>query len=160
MIFPVKRLADLGFEILATEGTAEVLRRNGVEADGGAQAHRGRGADGEPTIVELIHAGEIDLVVNTPSGPSASARADGYEIRAADHGDGHAEHHHGAAARPPRCRASRRMRRGDLDVALAPGRTRPRSTWLRRARPRRERGPLQVARRGLSPPAGSAPTTT
>ena len=30
MIFPVKRLADLGFEILATEGTAEVLRRNGV----------------------------------------------------------------------------------------------------------------------------------
>ena len=32
MIFPVKRLADLGFEIVATEGTAEVLRRNGVEA--------------------------------------------------------------------------------------------------------------------------------
>ena len=38
MIFPVKRLADLGFEILATEGTAEILRRNGVTATGGAQA--------------------------------------------------------------------------------------------------------------------------
>ena len=32
MIFPIKRLADLGFEILATQGTAEVLRRNGVQA--------------------------------------------------------------------------------------------------------------------------------
>ena len=32
MVFPVKRLADLGFEICATEGTAEVLRRNGVRA--------------------------------------------------------------------------------------------------------------------------------
>ena len=40
MIFPVKRLADLGFEILATEGTAEVLRRNGVEATRRAQAQR------------------------------------------------------------------------------------------------------------------------
>ena len=32
MVFPVKRLADLGFEIWATYGTAEVLRRNGVRA--------------------------------------------------------------------------------------------------------------------------------
>src|SRR5204862_7704280 len=30
MVFPVKRLADLGFEVMATDGTAEVLRRNGV----------------------------------------------------------------------------------------------------------------------------------
>ena len=44
MIFPIKVLADLGFEILATQGTAEVLRRNGVQADGRAQALRGRGA--------------------------------------------------------------------------------------------------------------------
>ena len=41
MIFPIKRLADLGFEILATQGTAEVLRRNGVARDGRAQALRG-----------------------------------------------------------------------------------------------------------------------
>ena len=32
MIFPVKRLADLGFTIIATSGTAEVLRRNGIES--------------------------------------------------------------------------------------------------------------------------------
>ena len=41
----------------------------------------GRGAAGEPTIVDLITAGEVDIVVNTPSGQGA--RADGYEIRAA-----------------------------------------------------------------------------
>ena len=40
MIFPVKVLADLGFEILATQGTAEVLRRNGVQAGRGPQALR------------------------------------------------------------------------------------------------------------------------
>ena len=33
MIFPVKRLADLGFEIVATEGTGEVLRRHGVPVE-------------------------------------------------------------------------------------------------------------------------------
>jgi carbamoyl-phosphate synthase large subunit len=41
----------------------------------------GPGADGEPTIVDRILAGEIDMVVNTPSG--RDARADGYEIRTA-----------------------------------------------------------------------------
>jgi len=41
----------------------------------------GRGPAGEPTIVERIYAGEVDMVVNTPSGPAA--RLDGYEIRAA-----------------------------------------------------------------------------
>ena len=40
LIFPVKRLADLGFEVLATAGTAEVLRRNGVPSSRGAQALR------------------------------------------------------------------------------------------------------------------------
>ena len=44
MIFPVKQIADMGFEILATAGTAEVLRRNGVAVHGRPQAVRGRGA--------------------------------------------------------------------------------------------------------------------
>ena len=44
MIFPIKVLADHGFEILATQGTAEVLRRNGVAGDRRAQALRGRRA--------------------------------------------------------------------------------------------------------------------
>jgi carbamoyl-phosphate synthase large subunit len=81
MIFPVKRLIDLGFTVLATEGTAEVLRRNGVSSTVVRKYSTGRGEDGEPTVVDRILAGEVDMVVNTPSG--RAARADGYEIRAA-----------------------------------------------------------------------------
>jgi carbamoyl-phosphate synthase large subunit len=81
MIFPVKRLADLGFEILATEGTAEVLRRNGLKATVLRKLHDGRGEHGEPTTVDAILAGDIDLIVNTPYG--VGSRLDGYEIRTA-----------------------------------------------------------------------------
>ncbi|WP_248965205.1 carbamoyl-phosphate synthase large subunit [Sphaerisporangium perillae] len=85
MIFPVKALADLGFEILATEGTAEVLRRNGVHAKIVRKQSDGVGTDGEPTIVTRILDGEVDLIVNTPFGsPGQSGpRLDGYEIRTA-----------------------------------------------------------------------------
>ncbi|MFD2416196.1 carbamoyl-phosphate synthase large subunit [Amycolatopsis pigmentata] len=84
MVFPVKRLADLGFEILATSGTAEVLRRNGVgctvvrkHTEAGAPS----GIDG-PNIVEVILDGGVDMVINTPYGNSGP-RIDGYEIRTA-----------------------------------------------------------------------------
>jgi carbamoyl-phosphate synthase large subunit len=85
MIFPVKRLADLGFEIWATEGTAEVLRRNGVRAKIVRKHGDGPGPTGEPTVVTRILAGEVDLIVNTPFGsPGQSGpRLDGYEIRTA-----------------------------------------------------------------------------
>ncbi|MGK5556769.1 carbamoyl-phosphate synthase large subunit [Actinomadura kijaniata] len=85
MIFPVKRLADLGFEILATEGTAEVLRRNGVRAKIVRKHSEGPGPNGEPTIVRRVLDGEVDLIVNTPFGsPGQSGpRLDGYEIRTA-----------------------------------------------------------------------------
>jgi carbamoyl-phosphate synthase large subunit len=85
MVFPVKRLADLGFEIWATEGTAEVLRRNGVRATIVRKHSDGVGPDGEPDIVARILAGQVDLIVNTPFGsPGQSGpRLDGYEIRTA-----------------------------------------------------------------------------
>jgi carbamoyl-phosphate synthase large subunit len=85
MIFPVKRLADLGFEIWATAGTGEVLRRNGVRATIVRKHSDGPGPDGEPTIVERILSGQVDLIVNTPfGGPGQSGpRRDGYEIRTA-----------------------------------------------------------------------------
>ncbi len=76
-IFPVKRLSDLGFRILATAGTAQVLRRNGVDAE-----VVGKFSDGPGNVVERIIAGEVDLVLNTPWG-SGSPRLDGYEIRTA-----------------------------------------------------------------------------
>jgi carbamoyl-phosphate synthase large subunit len=88
MVFPVKRLADLGFDVVATEGTAEVLRRNGVIASVVRKHSAGPGANGEPTVVDRILAGEIDLIVNTPFGSAGSTghgnpRLDGYEIRTA-----------------------------------------------------------------------------
>jgi carbamoyl-phosphate synthase large subunit len=85
MVFPIKRLADLGFQIWATAGTAEVLRRNGVRAVAVRKHSDGPGPDGEPTIVERILAGQVDLIVNTPFGSpgKASPRLDGYEIRTA-----------------------------------------------------------------------------
>ncbi|MFX0594903.1 carbamoyl-phosphate synthase large subunit [Melissospora conviva] len=81
MIFPVKRLADLGFTIVATTGTAEVLRRYGVECEL-VRKHYEAGADGDDAV-SLISGGEIALVINTPQGSGASARSDGYEIRSA-----------------------------------------------------------------------------
>lgn len=80
-IMPVKRLVELGFEILATQGTAIVLKRNGVDSTVVRKHSQGSGPNGEPTIVELITNGEVDMVVNTPGGQGA--RLDGYEIRAA-----------------------------------------------------------------------------
>ncbi|MEX2100805.1 MAG: carbamoyl-phosphate synthase large subunit, partial [Acidimicrobiia bacterium] len=77
MIFPIKRLADLGFAVLATEGTAETLRRAGVDAEVVRKY-----SEGGPNVVDRILAGEVDLVLNTPTGGSG-ARADGYEIRTA-----------------------------------------------------------------------------
>jgi len=77
MIFPVKRLQDLGFEVLATLGTAEVLRRNGVVATVVGKHSEGRGDD----VVPMLLAGEVDLVINTPFG--VGPRLDGYEIRTA-----------------------------------------------------------------------------
>ncbi|MFE0594041.1 carbamoyl-phosphate synthase large subunit [Micromonospora echinospora] len=80
MIFPVKRLADLGFEILATTGTAEVLRRYGIACE---QIRKHYEAGAGEDAVSLVLGGEVALVINTPQGSGASARSDGYEIRSA-----------------------------------------------------------------------------
>ncbi|WP_028244562.1 carbamoyl-phosphate synthase large subunit [Pseudoclavibacter soli] len=76
VVLPVLRLQTQGFDIVATEGTLKVLRRNGIVA----QPINKRG-EGDHDIVERITRGEISMVVNTPSG--RTARTDGYEIRAA-----------------------------------------------------------------------------
>ncbi len=88
MIFPIKRLADLGFEILATSGTADVLQRNGVKATVLRKLHEDEGAGS--SIVEKIKERDVQLIVNTPHGLSsgANARVDGYEIRTAAVGEG------------------------------------------------------------------------
>ncbi|BDQ00297.1 carbamoyl-phosphate synthase large subunit [Aquiluna sp. KACHI24] len=79
LLLPVRRLSQLGYRILATDGTAKMLSRHGIAAE--RVAKHSQAATGERSIVEMITAGEVDVVVNTPSG--ADARVDGYEIRAA-----------------------------------------------------------------------------
>ena len=74
IVFPAKRLADLGFRLLATSGTAGVLRRAGVPVEAVAKL-----SEGPDNVVELIRAGRVDLVINTPFG--RGPRTDGYHIR-------------------------------------------------------------------------------
>ena len=83
LVFPVKRLADLGFRVLATEGTAEMLRRNGIPCDV-VRKHFEAPGEGRPqmTAIDAINAGEVAMVINTPYGNSGP-RIDGYEIRSA-----------------------------------------------------------------------------
>ncbi len=80
MVFPIKRLADLGFEVLATSGTAEMLRRHGITAT--VVRKHFEPDNGQPDILSMIVAGTVNLVLNTPYGNSGP-RVDGYEIRSA-----------------------------------------------------------------------------
>jgi len=83
LVFPVKRLADLGFRVLATESTAEMLRRNGIPCKEVRKHYEEPSpTDPRPSAVDVIKAGEVDMVINTPYGNSGP-RIDGYEIRSA-----------------------------------------------------------------------------
>ncbi|MBB2977033.1 carbamoyl-phosphate synthase large subunit [Microbacterium endophyticum] len=80
VILPAHRLQQLGFTLIATEGTAEILGRNGIRVET-VNKYSATQESGETNIVDLINDGKVDIIINTPSG--MSARADGYEIRAA-----------------------------------------------------------------------------
>jgi carbamoyl-phosphate synthase large subunit len=69
-------LHDMGFTILATGGTARSIRRMGVPVETIPKI-----SEGSPNVVDRIEAGDVDLVINTPTG--SGARSDGYEIRSA-----------------------------------------------------------------------------
>jgi carbamoyl-phosphate synthase large subunit len=70
------RFHDLGFEIIATAGTAQAISRMGIPV-----RSINKIAEGSPHVLDLINHGNVDLVVNTPTG--SGARTDGYEIRSA-----------------------------------------------------------------------------
>ena len=78
-LLPVRRLSQLGFRILATQGTQAMLERHGIKSE--AVIKHSQAGEDQESIVDMITAGKVDVVVNTPSG--ADARIDGYEIRAA-----------------------------------------------------------------------------
>jgi len=63
IIFMVKKIADMGFKICASEGTCKVLRSNGVNAKMIPKI-----GEGKPDIIDLIKANEIDLIINVPAG--------------------------------------------------------------------------------------------
>jgi len=79
VIFPAKRLADLGFHLVATGGTARVLRRAGVDCD--VVDKVSATSPGSKNVVHRIADGDIEMVFNTPFG--RGARSDGYFIRTA-----------------------------------------------------------------------------
>jgi carbamoyl-phosphate synthase large subunit len=76
IVFPAKRLADLGFRLVATSGTAGVLERAGIPV-----ARVAKVSEGPHNVAELIRGGMVDLVINTPFG--RGPRSDGYFIRTA-----------------------------------------------------------------------------
>ena len=76
IVFPVKRLVDLGFEVVATRGTAALLARSGIEVACVAKV-----SEGHPNAADLIASGRVDLVINTPFG--REPRSDGAAIRMA-----------------------------------------------------------------------------
>jgi carbamoyl-phosphate synthase large subunit len=63
VIFIAKKLADLGFKLLATRGTAYALSQNDLEVELVPKLYEGR-----PHVVDKIKSGEIHLVINTPAG--------------------------------------------------------------------------------------------
>jgi carbamoyl-phosphate synthase large subunit len=74
-------LAGLGFELIATSGTAAALQTAGLAVDVATKVSDAPDDD-HPTVVELIRRGRCDLVINTPK-ESGAARTDGYLIREA-----------------------------------------------------------------------------
>ncbi|MFQ6079513.1 MAG: carbamoyl-phosphate synthase large subunit, partial [Thermodesulfobacteriota bacterium] len=68
VVFIAKKMVDLGFQIVATMGTAKVLAKNGIPVKTVRKVHEGR-----PHILDLIKDGEINLIINTPGGKKPKA---------------------------------------------------------------------------------------
>jgi carbamoyl-phosphate synthase large subunit len=80
-LYIAQTLHDCGFRVVATRGTAQALARMGVPVEA-----LNKIGEGSPHVVDWIERGDVDLVVNTPTG--VGARTDGHEIRRAAVGHG------------------------------------------------------------------------
>jgi len=67
IVFIAKKLADMGFTIVATGGTGKALRKNDIDVSSILKVHEGR-----PNVIDLIKNGDIHLIINTPSGKNPS----------------------------------------------------------------------------------------
>ena len=63
VVFIAKKLADLGFRLFSTSGTAQALKQNDLEVEVVWKLHEKR-----PHIVDMIKSGQINLIINTPQG--------------------------------------------------------------------------------------------
>lgn len=80
----IRDVERMRFGIVATQGTAKVLRASGIDCLEVSKIHEADAADGEgerPSALDLIRDGKISLIINTPFG--TATRSDGYEIRSA-----------------------------------------------------------------------------
>lgn len=80
----IRDVERMGFGIVATQGTAKVLRASGIDCLEVSKIHEASVADSEgerPSALDLIRDGKISLIINTPFG--TATRSDGYEIRGA-----------------------------------------------------------------------------
>jgi carbamoyl-phosphate synthase large subunit len=78
---PVKELISLGFQVVTTQGTHNFFAQHGIDSVVVRKHSEGKGPNGEPTSVDLINQGEVNLVINTPLG--RGSRQDGWLIRTA-----------------------------------------------------------------------------
>ena len=78
---PVRELLRLGFQVITTAGTHQFFSSNGLNSEIVRKHSEGKGPNGEPTSVDLINSGEVNLVINTPLG--RGSRQDGWLIRTA-----------------------------------------------------------------------------
>lgn len=93
-IMPLARdIVRLGFRLVATDGTARALRASGIACEPVPKIH-----EGVPNVRDMIAAGDVSLMINTPFG--GGARSDGYELRleAVKHGVTHVTNLAGAQA--------------------------------------------------------------
>lgn len=93
-IMPLARdIVRLGFRLVATDGTARALRASGIACEPVPKIH-----EGVPNVCDMIAAGDVSLMINTPFG--GGARSDGYELRleAVKHGVTHVTNLAGAQA--------------------------------------------------------------
>ncbi|MES2201748.1 MAG: carbamoyl-phosphate synthase large subunit [candidate division FCPU426 bacterium] len=75
-ILVAKELSRLGFKIIATQGTAHALQSRGIAVETVQKVHQAR-----PNILDEIHSGSVDLIINTPAGKGALS--DDFQIRRA-----------------------------------------------------------------------------
>jgi len=120
VVFLAKKIADLGFSIVSTRGTARILRQNDIDVNEVAKLHEGR-----PHVIDLLKNGDIQLMITTSSGGMAGKDQRAIRSYAVAHGIPLITTLSGAQASVSAIEA---LRRKELQVKSLQEYTRPDST--------------------------------